>query len=317
MNKRIVTVGDLVVDVLMEARLPLNADDHQSSPLLRFEPGGACSTILAARNMGLEVAALGTVGDDFQGRLLIETLAAAGVDLSALVIPTGSTTTTVLVLVDSRGGHVFLGHYGSGAPIEMTAAARRRLAQADALFIPGYALVEARLNPLTAAVFDFLESAGTPLYVDVGPFMGQLPPEALERVLRLSAVLLLTEAEIPLITGGRAGLDACRQLIADFPHLQIVLKRAAAGCHLLSTAGETACAGYRVPVSDAVGAGDCFAAALMWAQLHSFSPRECGIIANAMGAASVQKRGAGANAPTLAEVQQILDTSQTGVKLIC
>ena len=72
--KRLVTVGDLVLDLVVDARLPLHPDQHQTAKRLQFEAGGACTTILAARRMGLDVAALGTVGDDLQGRMLLDIL---------------------------------------------------------------------------------------------------------------------------------------------------------------------------------------------------------------------------------------------------
>ena len=318
MNKRMVSVGDLVVDVLLDARLPLAVDDHQMSPTLRFEPGGACSTVLAARNMGLEAAALGAVGADFQGRMLRQALGAAGVDISALAASSDSATTTVLTLTDRRqGGHVFLGHYGKGPPIPMTETARRLLSAADALFMPGYALVEDRLQPLLEGVFDFLENHRLPLYLDVGPFLGQLPPPQLERVLRLTDVLMLTEDEIPLVAAGGTGMAAGRQLIGQFPGLLMVIKMAASGCCMLAQGIEMVCSGYTVPLVDAVGAGDSFAAALIWAHLNQFPLKDCGRIANAMGAASVQKVGAGRNVPSREEVQAVLDSNNTGIKLSC
>ena len=315
MRKRIVSIGDLVVDALMDARLPLAAGDHQMSPGLRFEAGGACSTILAARHMGLEVAALGAVGDDLQGQLLGEILRGADVDISALEVSAESATTTVLTLIDRRqGGHVFLGCYGQGPPAPLTEQARRLLLAADALFISGYALVDDRLRPLVEGVLDFLEDHQRPLYVDVGPLMGQLDSARLERVLRLTDALLLTEAEIPLVAGGM-GRDAGRRLVRQFPRLLMVVKQAARGCYLLTQEGEITCVGYNVPLMDSVGAGDAFAAAFMWARLNGFSLEDCGTIANAMGAASVQKIGAGRNVPSRAEVQAVLDANHIGITL--
>ena len=315
MSKRIVSIGDLVVDALMEARLPLAADDHQMSPGLKFEAGGACSTILAARHMGLEAAALGAVGDDWQGQLLCKILRGAKVDISALEISAESATTTVLTLIDRRrGGHVFLGCYGQGPPVSLTEQARRLLMAADALFISGYALVDDRLRPLVESMLDFLEDHQRPLYLDVGPLMGQLDSARLERILRLTDALLLTEAEISLVADG-IGQDAGRRLIRQFPRLLMVIKRAARGCCLMTQEGETACAGYNAPLMDSVGAGDAFAAAFMWARLNGFSLEDCGKIANAMGAASVQKIGAGRNVPSRAEVQAVLDANHIGIKL--
>ena len=316
MNKRMVSIGDLVVDLLMDARLPLAADDHQMSPALKYEAGGACSTILAARNMGLETAALGAVGNDWQGRMLREILRGADVDISALESSANSATTTVITLTDRRqGGHVFLGHYGQGPAISLTEKARRLLMTADALFMSGYSLVDDRLRPLIESLLDFLEDHKRPLYVDVGPLMGQLNSARLERILRLTDTLLLTEAEIPLVAAGETGREAARRLIRRFPRLLMVIKQADRGCYLLTQESEITCAGYRVPLVDAVGAGDAFAAALMWARLNRFSLEDCGKIANAMGAASVRKIGAGRNVPSRAEVQAVLDANHVGIKL--
>ena len=316
--KRLVTVGDLVVDIVLDARLPLHPNQHQTAKTLHFEAGGACTTILAARRMGLDVSALGTVGDDLQGRLLLDILNAAAVDASALIVPAESSTTTVVALTDTAAGeHVFLGRYGEGAAIEFTEAVEARLAESDAVFIPGYTLAEARLSGLVAGVFDWLASQDCPLYFDVGPFSHQLSPTQVEQVLRHCHALLLTEDEIPFVAAGERGVDACRRLRQHYAQLTIVLKLAEAGCRILSRDIDLVCPGFAVEVVDAVGAGDAFAGAYIWADLNGYSPLECGTIANAMGAASVTKAGAGTNVPSGADVQSMLDDHKTGIQISC
>ncbi len=311
--KRLVTVGDLVVDLLLKAQLPVEADAHQTSPSLLIEPGGACTTLFAALNLGMEAVALGTVGDDFQGRMLAAMMAEAGIDISALTIPAGSTTTTVISLSDQRQpAHVFLGHYGNSPPISLTARARQQLERADAVFIPGYTLIEERLNPLV----DSALQAIAPLYIDVGPFLGQLDQAGVARVLEAADALILTDDEIRFVTAGESDIDACRRLLERYRHLRIVLKRGAAGCHLLGRGLDMACPGFDAPVVDTIGAGDAFAAAYIWADLQGYSAADCGRIGNAMGAASVMKAGAGRNAPGRAEVAQVLEDNRTGIRLI-
>ena len=318
MPKRLVTVGDLVVDIVLDARLPVQADRHQTAKRLQFEAGGACTTVLAARKMGLDVAALGTVGDDFQGRMLLDILNEAAVDTSALVIPRESTTTTVLALTDTgQGDHVFLGHYGEGAAIEFSEAAKARLAAADAVFIPGYTLVDARLSGVVAGVFDWLAAHESRLYFDVGPFSRQLAQAQVDQALGLCNALLLTEDEVPFVTANESGLDACRRLCQQYPQLTIVLKLAQAGCRIVSRDIDLVCPGFAVDVVDTVGAGDAFAGAYIWADLNGYSPLECGTIANAMGAASVARTGAGRNVPSRVEVQSLLDREITGINLSC
>lgn len=318
MAKRLVTVGDLVLDLLLETRLPVEAGAHQMSPSLLLEPGGACTTLLTARNFGLQAVALGTVGADLQGRMLQEILADAGVDTTALVVPPDSTTTTVIALSDTaKTEHVFLGHYGASPPIQLIMAAARQLERADAVFIPGYTLVEERLDPLVDGVLNFMADSETPLYVDVGPFLGQLEQAGVQRLLSAADVLILTDDEIRFVAAGESDIAACRRLLGAYPDLFIVLKRGAAGCHLLGRGLDCACPGFPVPVVDTIGAGDAFAAAYIWAELQGYSPLECGTIGNATGAASVMTAGAGRNAPTCAEARAILDQHNTGLNLSC
>ena len=256
MTKRLATVGDLVLDLVLDARLPAQADAHQTLKRLQFEAGGACTTVLAARNMGLDAAVLGTLGDDPQGQMLLDILNGAAVDTSALLIPDGSTTTTVVALTDTASGeHVFLGHYGFGDDIPFTDAARKTLAGADAVFIPGYTLVEARLAGLVAGVLGWLAEHDGRLYFDVGPFSRQLTRTQVDSVLARTAVLLLTEDEIPFVTAGARGLAAIRELRRRYPALTIALKLAAAGCRIMTGADEIHCPGFAVHAVDTVGAG--------------------------------------------------------------
>lgn len=308
----LVTIGDLALDLLLEVQLPVGAGGHQMARSLRFEAGGACTTILAARSMGLDVAALGAVGDDLPGRFLFELLAEAGVDIAALQMPPTSTTTTVVSLSDRQaGGHVFLGRYGQGGAVDFSEAAAQRLTDAAAVFIPGYTLLEERLTGLVEGAFAWLAREPRHVYFDVGPSLGGLGRARVAEALRLVDVLLLTEDEIAFVA------DDLRDLQRSHPGLTIALKLGERGCRLISGETDITVPGFAVDVVDTIGAGDAFAAAFIWADLQRYSLAECGTIANAMGAASVGRAGAGRNVPSRAEVQALLDAGRRGIDLSC
>ena len=307
---KLLVIGDLVVDLLLDAQLPVHADAHQRARSLRFDAGGAGTTMLAARKMGLDVAALGAVGDDVAGRFLLDMLADAGVDVTAARAQPGSSTTTVVAISDrERGGHVFLGRYGEGAPVALDEGARQRLAAADAVFLPGYALLEERLTPLVDGALAWLADNPRRVYFDVGPFLGDAPADRVRQALALVDTLLLTEEEIAFVGGDLTAL------LATWPGMTIVLKLGAQGCRIIWRGGDMLCPGFRVPVVDTIGAGDAFAAAWIWAELHEYSRRDCGTIAKAMGAASVTRAGAGSNAPGRDDVQALLDDNDSGIRL--
>ena len=310
--KTLVTVGDLVVDFLLDVRLPVVAGGHQTARSLRFEAGGACTTIFAARGMGLAVSALGAVGDDVPGRFLLGELADADVDVGALQVPAGSATTTVISLSDSdKGGHVFLGRYGEGSDIDFDESAAQGLERADAVFVPGYTLLESRMAGLVDGALDWLARNRRRVYFDVGPFLGDLPRQLIDGALRHVDTLLLTEDEIAFVA------DDMDELLARHGQLTVILKLGADGCRIVSRDEAILCPGFAAEVIDTIGAGDAFAAAWIWADLNGRSPRDCGTIANAMGAASVMRAGAGRNSPTCRDVQAILDANNTGIVLTC
>jgi sugar/nucleoside kinase (ribokinase family) len=70
-----------------------------------------------------------------------------------------------------------------------------------------------------------------------------------------------------------------------------------------------------VDVRDTNGAGDSFAAAFIYGYLQGWPPEEIGAFANAMGAAKVQKFGAGRNVPTLDEIEKVFRTRHANFPL--
>jgi sugar/nucleoside kinase (ribokinase family) len=126
----------------------------------------------------------------------------------------------------------------------------------------------------------------------------------------------MTEDEVPLVSEGVTGEAAYEQLLAAGPQL-VVVKRGASGCLLATPDMRDDVPGFTAKVVDTVGAGDCFDAAFIAGRLHGLSLHDSALLANATGAASVQKMGAGRNAPTCAEVKAILSSAGVGLEFPC
>jgi sugar/nucleoside kinase (ribokinase family) len=307
----VVSVGDLVLDIILPVKLPITT--HLDVPTRRVEPGGAGNFMLAARHLGMGVSAVGAVGADVFGAQILDILREEGVDTTCVVVVPGSTTTLVIALTDQRSGeHVFIGHYGEGAEAPYPSHADELIAVADALFLQGYTLVEKRVVPMALRAVERAAAASIPIYLDVGPFMAQVPRERIRWIVEWADVLLMTEDEVPLVCEGMSGEAAYEQLLAA--GLQVlVIKQGASGCLLATPNMREEVPGFAAKLVDTVGAGDCFDAAFIVGRLHGLSLHDSALLANAMGAAAVQKMGAGRNAPTCPEVKAIL--SQAGVEL--
>ena len=309
-RRKVVTVGDFVADVLVSIpRLPVEAARHQLAASIDIEPGGAGNFVIAGTRLGLDVTLLGVRGADSFGATAAAALEGEGIDTRGLVVQPEGTTTTVIVLADDAGQHVFLGKYGSGPEVAFSPDWEAQVARADALFLSGYSLHEERLAHAALQSLEVARSNGVRVFFDPGPHIAGMSPLRIANILRQTDALLLTEDEIPLVAGGATGLDRARELLQSGPAL-VCVKRGPLGCVIFTGEGQAAHPGYTVTVRDTNAAGDSFAAAFIDAFLRGWPLEQMAAFANAMGAAKVQKRGSGTRVPTRDEVAAILASHQ-------
>jgi sugar/nucleoside kinase (ribokinase family) len=302
----VISLGDLAADLMVRIpRFPIEADAHQVTEPIHLEPGGAGNFLIAGARLGMNMLALGTIGDDFFGQAALEILRAQGVQTESVIQQAGTSTTTVVVLVDPGGSHVFLGSYGAGPEIQTPTRWREAVRGAQACFASGYTFREARIARAALGTMEEARERGLQVFFDPGPQMKDAEPDQVERALAASHVLLLTEEEIPFMTGGETGLEAARALAAA-RSLTLCVKQGDRGALLLSPEGESAHQGFSVPVRDTTAAGDSFDAAFIYGSLQGWSPIDRLRFANAMGAAKVQKIGSGRAVPTRAEIEAVL-----------
>jgi sugar/nucleoside kinase (ribokinase family) len=318
MAKRIVSIGDLVLDIIMPARFPIRGGEHQNLPERRIEPGGSANFIIAARNLGIEVSAAGAVGDDVYGTQILAPLRARGVDVSHVDVSPGSTSTIVVTLTDREGGeYVFLGNYGEGPDIPYPAGLDAQIEQAGALFLSGYTLVEKRIVPMTLRAVEYAHQLDKPIYMDVGPLFKLADEEHVKWVLKHVHLLFLTADEASLVTHEKRQEQTYADLLLEGPKFAVV-KMGAQGCMIITRDWWFQVPAFQVDqVVDTVGAGDTFDAAFVAGLINRLEMRECALLANAMGAASARKIGAGTNAPTCAEMMAVLEQTREKVDFTC
>jgi sugar/nucleoside kinase (ribokinase family) len=306
----VITLGDLVADLVFTIdRLPVEHEQHQHASIVGIEPGGAGNLLIAGARLGLKVQALGVLGADAFGDAIYTILQAEGVRVENVVRHPDSTTTPVLVLIDPARQHVYIGGKQSGPQLALTPDWQHGLAQADALYLSGFTLLEPQMAAVTQPALAYAHARHTPIFFDPGPFGAEIPWEQRLAVLNVSQVLLITEAEIPLLVHNSPYADqpaALWQQLWQTSGIQICIKRGGQGCQILTCDGITAHPGYPVTVRDTTGAGDAFAAGYIYAYLHGWSLEQIAAFANAVGAAKVQKIGSGRQVPTRQEVQAVL-----------
>ncbi|MFI1016173.1 ribokinase [Streptomyces sp. NPDC020965] len=265
---------------------------------LAIHPGGkGANQSVAAARLGARTALLARVGEDAHGRLLLESLRAAGVDVTGVRVG-GAPTGVALITVDPSGDNSIV--VSPGANARLTAADVRGAAE----LLRSARVVSAQLEiPLetVAEIVRTLPPTGR-LVLNPSP-----PRELPAAVLAACDPLIVNEHEARFLLGGTAAGDTpeswARRLLARGPR-SVVVTLGAAGA--LVADGRTGTAvrvpAPRVAAVDTTGAGDAFTAALAWRLGRGEDLPTAAAYAVRVGAAAVTRSGAQSSYPTEREL---------------
>jgi sugar/nucleoside kinase (ribokinase family) len=310
----VIVLGDILADYAIRVEnLHIKPKDLQRVSYLALGPGGACNVAIMAAHLGLPVVALGEVGRDLFGEIVLEGLAAEGVDISHVIVSEGAQTPVANVLVDEQGEPAYLGFPGSLHIMDFPQAWRGIVDSSEALYADGWIDQQGEAN----IILDGLRAAketDVPSFFDPGPGNPKMDNAWHGEAASLSTVLLATEEEARRLSGEADPVNSARVLLARGCRL-VVIKRGMAGCFLLTDSDLHIAPGLPVVARDATGAGDSLAAAVIFGYLNGYDLQALGDLANATGAAKVLKLGTGHNMPTVAEVNQMLARFGSEVKL--
>ena len=261
---RIAVLGTLAVDRVVRLDAPLQVGGHQQGMALEDRcGGGAANAAVALARAGHHVVLVSAVGDDADGRALLETLAVAGVDtVEVAVLP--EATSNSLLLVDPAGERTIVNLQRLHAP-----APERLLRLAlDCVYVRSRA---PGLTPLLA--------------------------ELCERTRVVAHVPPCGDGAVParVLVGSAPDLDAA--FLGD-PYAAGQRASAGLAAWTVITHGADGATAHgpdadlhqpALPVTpvDTTGAGDCFAAGLVHGLAAGAPMARCLAIAAAWGAAAV------------------------------
>ncbi len=301
----VIILSDILADYAIRVeQLHLEPKDLQRVSYLALGPGGACNVAIMAAHLGLEVAALGEVGDDLFGEIVLEGLAHEGVDVGGVIISPGARTPVASVIVDERGEPAYLGFPGSLQVMSLPEVWTPLIGAAEALYADGWADHDG-VPAIVLAALRVARAAGVPSFFDPGPGNPKIDNAWHSEAAALATVVLATEDEARRLSGEADPVNSARVLLGRGAQLAVI-KRGMAGAFLLTADALHIAPGLPVVALDATGAGDSLAAAIIYGYLRQFDLEALGDIGNATGAAKVLKLGTGHNMPTVTEVNEML-----------
>jgi ribokinase len=266
----LVVLGDVMVDVVARLSGPLARGSDTAAQVSVVGGGSGANVAAWAASLGTPVALVCRIGDDERGRMAVDELMAAGVEVHAgrdRDLATG----TCVVLVDESGERTMLPDAGANDTPALVPDAL--LGPGGHLHVIGYALVRPGARPGALAAIERARAAGMTVSLDPSSW-------ALVRPGVFPDVNLLLPNE-----------DEARVLEPlDAP--EVVTKLGARGARWTDGHTTVEVPAEPVEVVDTTGAGDAFAAGLLSARLGGAGPREALEAACRLAARAVAQTGA-------------------------
>ena len=275
-------------------RLPAHGETIAGSEL-EISPGGkGANQARAAGRLGGSVCMVGKVGADLFGQQLRQALESDAVDLTALSQSSKATGTAIVLLLPNGENSIVI---APGANADLQSA---DVIDALSSLQPGDILLCQLETPLetVAAALKLAREKGATSILDPAPARN-LPAVLLQTV----DILTPNEGEAAQLTPS-GDIHALAALTGG----TVIIKRGSAGCIALTRQGESlAVPAFPVNAVDTTAAGDTFNAALAIALLRGDLLPQALRFANAAGAVCVTRKGASNSAPTLDEVNAVLN----------
>ncbi len=156
-------LGDMVDDIVVRLGGEVNEASDTAARIVRRRGGSAANVAATAADLGHPARFLGQVGSDAIGKVLVDELGAAGVDVSC--VRRGGRSGTIIVLVDVQAERTML--TDRGACLELSDPQQTWLDGVTTLHVPFYSLTEGSLAGTSATLIGWAHELDVRVSIDV------------------------------------------------------------------------------------------------------------------------------------------------------
>ena len=288
----------------------LNAVDHlcivprepergEKLRLVGFQrsPGGqAASAMVQCAKLGLRTKYVGKVGGGEIGAYSLESIRAAGVDVSDVPAVPGATNQLAMIIVDREtGDRTILWDRPAEIATQPNEITPEKVAVGRALLVDGHDA------PAAARAAVLARERGIPVVLDAETVKDGTAE------LVANTDLLVASSRFPgLYTGIDDDEAALRRILDDGPSL-VVMTRGADGAIAVERDGtRLKSAGFAVDVVDTTGAGDVFHGAFIYGLLAGWTVERTLDFSNAAAALNCRALGARGGIAGLDEIERLM-----------
>ena len=255
----VVALGELLVDFT-----PCGVS-AQELPVYQANPGGApCNVLSMLSRLGRRTAFIGKVGDDMHGRFLRDTLTAAGIDVTGLVLSPDVFTTLAFVALDDRGERHFSFARKPGADtcLRSDELPAPLLSSARVLHVGSLSLTDEPARSATFAAVEAAKRAGAVISYDPNYRASLWADDAaacdqIRSILPIVDIIKLSQEEMPF-AAGIDDVDTAIKVLRKEGVALIVITLGEGGAVVATGDQQRSVPAFPCDAVDTTGAGDAF-----------------------------------------------------------
>jgi sugar/nucleoside kinase (ribokinase family) len=254
------------------------------------------TAMAACAGFGLKTAYAGCAGHDHSGRLLRAELEQRGVDISLVKTRECANRFAVITVDETTGERIVL--WDRDERLNLATREIETLPIASARVVH----VDDEDQEAAIAAATLARRAGVPCTSDIDRITSRT-----KDLVAAVSIPIFAQHVLPAITG-ETDIERALRLVRGTHDGMLCVTLGAGGARLLIGDDCIAEPGFVVKAVDTTGAGDVFRAALIYALVKEYSPREMLRFANAAAAVSCTRAGAMASVPSMSEVEALLSS---------
>lgn len=291
-----VTIGHILLDIRLYMDKYPKEDRSVHVKILESAVGGCGANVAVnMQRLGLKTAAIGNIGTDDNGWILLKNLRKEGVDTSGVTILNEKSGVSVISI--NKKGQVKIEEYLGANELLLN--------------IHKEAIRDSKWLQMSSTTLKALEEAstfashhGVVVSFDPGRSLSRLGAKKLHKILKNTDYLMVNRKEIRALSGCPKYREGAMALAKKYGFV-VVAKAAKVPTYVFTSKKEIMVKTFKVKAVDFIGAGDAFDAGFIYSILKGKTLYEAVRFANAMGAIKVTRRGADSTTP-MREVRELL-----------
>ena len=291
-NKAII-VGDACLDINIHLKDFLNNDATKQMPYNDHCGGTSANTALALSKLGINTSFLGSIGDDFAGRLILDELKRNNIDTDLVQVRKDLNTVNVICLIEDNGERHLWGYPRinvANGQLNIEQIDIDKIKMASWFHCSGMTMLNnGNIKYVLPDLYKIAHESGVPTSFDFNTrvaskaLLDEKAYEAIEKLLPY----------VDFLTGSALDEFICFHETDDYKdsaryfaknHKCVIARLGKQGAFVISGGKEEIIKSYDVDVINTTGAGDSFNAGFIAGKLLGFDDFKATEYANAVAA---------------------------------